>query len=112
MKPLVFLALLFCAAATEAITNVADQSSPPLERLSSSSGTITGVMDGIGGDTYYAKFTNSGDDDYKVYYKITDGGKAIQEETSMVVKARSSNSNGPYHCSSNAAIDITKTEKI
>ena len=75
-------------------------------------GSITGVMDNLSGDTYYAKFSNSTNDTFRVYYTIKDGDKVVQDETSIVVQGNSSNSNGPYHCSSSAVINITKTETL
>lgn len=76
------------------------------------SDTIVGVLDHLSGDTYFAKYTNSMPDTYRVYYKITDGARLVQDTTSMIVRAKSSNTNGPYHCSSNAILSTIKTEKV
>jgi len=73
---------------------------------------IESYLDNIAGDTYCAKFKNNCDDDYKVYYEVTDGDKTIQEATSITVKAHSSNVSGTFHCSANAKIKIIKKEVI
>jgi len=70
---------------------------------------VTGVLDNIAGDTYAAKFTNSCDDSYRVYYQVIDGDKII-EDSSAVVPAHGQKSNGTFHCSSSAYIKITKQE--
>jgi hypothetical protein len=69
---------------------------------------ITSFLDNLAGDTYFAKFSNSCDQAYNVFYMITDGGKVIQDETSLIVRGKSSNTNGPYHCSPNARINIVQ----
>jgi len=80
--------------------------------IASSEGSITGVLENVSGDTNYAKFSNSSPDTYRVYFTITDGDTVVQDKTSIEVQGNSSNSKGPYHCSSSATINITKTEKI
>jgi hypothetical protein len=70
---------------------------------------VTGVLDNIAGDTYAAKFTNTCDDTYRVYYQVIDGDKVI-EDSSAVVAAHGQKSNGTLHCSSNAYLKITKQE--
>jgi hypothetical protein len=72
--------------------------------------SVTGILDNIAGDTYAVKFTNTCDDDYRVYYQVIDGDKTIQDTSSAVVRAHSSNSSGTLHCSSNAYIKIIKRE--
>jgi len=102
---------LFAQAKAAADSTGATTPQPPI-RLSSSDGSISAKLDKLSGDNYFAKVSNSGVYAYKVYYRITDGGKVVQDETSIVVWGHSSNSDGPYHCSSTATITITKTEKI
>ncbi|HSY75116.1 MAG TPA: hypothetical protein VK810_06580 [Dongiaceae bacterium] len=112
---ILLLALVFTTAsnATSPANKIGATQAPlNLERLASSMIPITGLMDNLSGDTYYAKFSNSSSDTYRVYYTIKDGDKMVQDETSMIVKGNSSNSNGPYHCSPSAILNITKTEKI
>jgi len=73
---------------------------------------ITTALENLAGDTYYAKFYNSCAQTYNVFYTITDGGTVIQEETSITVRGKSSNANGPYHCSPNARINVLRTVAI
>ena len=73
---------------------------------------ITSALENLAGDTYYAKFFNSCDQACRVFYTIVDDGKVIQEETSIIVQGKSSNSNGPYHCSPNARINITQVVAV
>ena len=113
MKIFVSLLLLLALTSSTGVKANTEQNQLKLQRLATTEDKIiTGVLDNIAGDTYYAKFTNSSSDTYRVYYKITDGDKTVQDQTSMVVQGNSSNSNGPYHCSSSAILSITKTEKI
>lgn len=115
MKTLLSLSLLFAAATLAPITGAKPNAWQALtsHRLSSnSSGSITGVLENLSGDTYYAKFSNDSGDAYRVSYKITDGGEIVQSETTMVVRGNSSNSNCPYHCSPRAVIIIIKTTKL
>ena len=115
MKTFTAMTLLFALtgpATTAGAKNLIWQDPLTLERLSNSTGSVTAVLENIAGDTYYAKFNNGSSDTYRVFYKITDGGKTVQDETSTVVRGNSSNSNGPYHCSPRAIITITKTERI
>jgi len=88
------------------------QSRTSPRRLSGGGESITGALENISGDTYYAKFRNSSSTTYRVYYTITDGNILVQEETSIVVQGNSTNSKGPYHCSSSASIHITRTDQI
>lgn len=73
---------------------------------------ITNYLDNIAGDTYAAKFKNGCGDTYRVYYQIIDGGKVIQDVTSTIVRAKSENSTGTYHCSANAYIKFIKKEAV
>ena len=73
---------------------------------------ITASLENIAGDTYAMKFYNKCDSGYKVYYRVVDRGRIIQETSTVYVKGNSGNSSGTIHCSDEAEIRIIKKESF
>jgi hypothetical protein len=103
MPSLVLLSFLFTAAIPDKKVNF----SFLMEEC-----TVKGWLENIAGDTYAIKFKNNCDTAYRLYYEVVDKGKIIQETSTTIVKAKSENSTGTIHCSSEAMIKIIKKEKL
>lgn len=73
---------------------------------------IEASLENIAGDTYAIKFKNTCSDDYRVYYQVVDGDAVIEDTSTAIVHANSSNSSGTIHCSASARVKITKKEVV
>lgn len=69
-------------------------------------------LDNISGNTNYIKFKNNCDKDVRVFFTVNDGGKLLQEETSVFIRKGDENAFGPYHCSANTKINVSKITDI